>query len=83
MCNHCDKYGFDRKCCNYCGIHGDKVFISISIRLDIKKEGFEFPYTETDMCKKCWDEIGIEGAFQHNKNIMDFIYEEGVVDGLE
>lgn len=67
-CNHCDPNGFNSKACNFCGIHGDKVYISICIRLN---EVETYPYTETDMCRKCWDEIGIDGALQHNIGIQE------------
>ena len=75
MCCYCEPYGFDRMVCNFCGIHGDKVYISISIRLEGEDK---YPYTTTDMYRKCWDEGGVESAKEHNRSIQAIIDGEDV-----
>jgi hypothetical protein len=70
MCTYCKPNGWNQKACNFCGIHGDGVYISISIRL---KDDSDYPYTVTDLCRKCWDIGGIEAAMQHNRDIQHII----------
>ena len=62
MCNYCEPYGWQRRCCNFCGA-GTSTFISISI--SVPHDG-EFPYSSTDMCEKCFREYGIQAAIEHN-----------------
>ena len=67
MCNYCEPNGWRRKSCCICGV-GSEVYISISIATG---EDEEFPYTQTDLCKKCWDEHGVRCAIEHNKECME------------
>ena len=65
MCNFCEERGWKKKCCCICGV-GVEAYISISIATggdDL------FPYTQTDLCKSCFDEVGIEAAINHNDEI--------------
>jgi ArsR family metal-binding transcriptional regulator len=52
--------------CNYCG---NQTFIKVAIRLS--DEESEFPYTETNFCKEHWDEVGINGAWDHWESIKE------------
>ena len=86
MCNYCELYGFDRMSCNFCGIHGDNVYISISIRLSGEKK---YPYTTTDMCRKCWERLDrIEAIWQRYKHFdyllsdKDWLFDESVLNNI-
>ena len=67
MCNFCEPDGWHKKCCCICG-SGSTVYISISIATDNDES---YPYTQTDLCKKCWIEYGIESAMDHNKEMQE------------
>lgn len=67
MCMFCDPSGWDRACCNICGA-GSKVYASISISMP---HGNAYPYTQTDLCRKCFDEHGIQAAIEHNNDIRE------------
>lgn len=56
----------DKVCC-VCGL-GSKVYIEILIALPDESE---YPYTQTALCKECWDEYGIEVALEHNKTFQE------------
>ena len=62
-----EPFGFNKMTCNFCGVN-NPVFISIMIATD---DGSEYPYTQTDMCKSCWQEFGINAAFEHNSEIKE------------
>jgi hypothetical protein len=68
MCNFCEPNGWNKKACCICGI-GVGVYISILIATENTDE--IYPYTQTDHCKKCWDEYGIESAMDHNRECRD------------
>ena len=78
-CNLCTPNGWNKKCCSICG-HGPPVYISICITTVNDDE--QFPYTQTDLCKKCYAEYGIESAFDHNREMVKeterMIDDEGV-----
>ena len=59
-----EPYGWNRMTCNFCGVTIPHALF-ISIKIATGGDG-EFPYTQTDMCEKCWREHGIEAAFEHN-----------------
>lgn len=63
-----DYRGWHRMTCSFCGI-GSKVHISILIATDHK--GNPYPYSQTEMCNKCWNEHGIEAAMEHNRQCRD------------
>lgn len=64
MCNLCEPNGWKRKCCNIHGA-GTPAYISIAIATDNDDE--LYPYTMTDLCKKCFDDYGVESAINHNE----------------
>jgi len=52
--------------CNFCGTtKPHQVYISISIATDDPES--KYPYSQTDMCKPCWNKYGINAAIEHNK----------------
>ena len=61
---------WNERCCSFCGI-GSQAYISIRIDMPDPEAPPEYGYTETDMCKKCWREMGIEAAFGHNRAIRE------------
>ncbi len=65
MCNFCEPKGWKKKVCNFCGTtKPHTVYISIAIATDRDDE--EFPYTQTDLCKPCFETIGIDSFIDHN-----------------
>jgi hypothetical protein len=65
MCNICESGGWKRMVCNVCGISKEHtIFISILIALDNEDD---FPYSQTTLCKECWEQYGVESAFEHNE----------------
>ncbi len=58
--------------CNFCG-NETKGHIYISIRIDLPdpEAEEEFQYTQTDLCKKHWDMLGVDTAFEHNESIRE------------
>ena len=58
-------FEWDEKVCSFCGT-GSKIYIRITISTGMEDE---YPYTETDFCRGCWESIGIAAAFEHNKEI--------------
>ena len=69
MCNYCESNGWTRKTCNFCGVDtqgGVEIVILIATN-----DSNEFPYTETALCKKCWEKHGIEPAFEHNDSCRE------------
>ena len=60
MCYYCESNGWRRKQCNLC-----KNPVYISICIDTGDEESGFPYSQTELCKECWDEYGINVAFEH------------------
>lgn len=67
-CNFCKPKGWDKKCCCICG-SGTPAYISICIATENGDE--QFPYTQTDLCKQCFDEYGMESAINHNVEIRN------------
>ena len=67
MCNHCEPQGWSRICCNFCGV-GVPAWSSISISVP---HGEEFPYSTTDMCRKCFDAYNIKAALEHNSQCCE------------
>ncbi len=64
MCNFCEPNGWKRKVCNICGTTREhEVYISISIALENEDD---YPYSQTDLCRDCYDKYGIESAMDHN-----------------
>ena len=61
---------WNERTCAFCGI-GSKAYISIRIDVPNPEAPPEYSYTETDMCKKCWAEMGIKAAFEHNREIRE------------
>jgi len=60
---------WNRKYCEWCGV-GSNVYICIKINLE--DECLEFPYTETNYCKKCWKKFGIKVAIRINKELKNY-----------
>ena len=63
MCSFCEPHGWDKKCCCICG-SGSSAYISISIATGHADN--LYPYTQTDLCRNCWDKYGINPAIDHN-----------------
>ncbi len=63
-CSFCTPKGWKKMCCNICGAgsEGD-VYISIMIATDSDDS---YPYSQTDLCKKCFEKYGVESAINHN-----------------
>jgi hypothetical protein len=60
-----DPNGWRGMCCNFCGSGSEgKVYISILIATDDPES--EYPYSQIEMCRECWNENGIEAAMEHN-----------------
>jgi hypothetical protein len=69
-----DPEGWNRLVCNYCGTtKPHKLYISILIATD---DGGPFPYSQTEMCKECWEEYGISAAMEHNAMCREIIVTE-------
>jgi hypothetical protein len=64
MCDFCEPNGWNKKCCHICGA-GSSVYISIAIATENKEE--LYPYSQTELCKDCWDKYGIDVAMDHNR----------------
>lgn len=64
MCNFCEPKGWQKKVCCICGA-GSSAYISVSIATENDDE--PYPYTQTDLCKNCWIEHGIDPAINHNR----------------
>lgn len=56
--------GWRRTVCNFCGTTREHTLF-ISIATDDPKS--EYPFSQTDMCKECWDEYGLLAALEHNR----------------
>jgi hypothetical protein len=52
--------------CNFCGAGTHAV---VSIRIEIPESKNEYPFTQTDLCLKCWNKMGLVSAIQHNEDI--------------
>ena len=70
--------GWDKETCAFCGTRpemfdseGRPPGVYIVIRIDMPDPQLppEYAYTEMAMCKACWLEMGIEPAFEHNREI--------------
>jgi len=58
------------KVCYFCGVHTKgEIYISICIATDDPSQ--EYPYTQTDMCRSCWDLYGIDAAIEHSNEIRN------------
>lgn len=57
-------------CCGFCG-EGSTVFISISIDFPDPEGDERLNYTQTDLCKECWEKYGIQAAFDHNNQLRE------------
>ena len=68
-----DSYGWMRMVCNYCGTkRPHMVYISIRIAVtEDRNTDNPYPYSQTEMCRKCWDKYGIRGAMDHNIQCRD------------
>ena len=67
-CSWCEPNGWKSRTCCLCGVSTvGGVFISISIATDDDES--DYPYTTTDLCKRCWGKFGIEPALNHNVEI--------------
>jgi hypothetical protein len=57
-CNLCTPHGWDNVTCSFCGIHQEgKAYMLINVYVGDEDES-EYPYAETVVCKKCFDEFG-------------------------
>lgn len=64
-----------RMICSFCGTtKPHTVFISIRIATDCKEN--PHPYSQTEMCKQCWDTYGIDAALEHNDQCREDIHGE-------
>lgn len=71
----CNDRKWTDKTCDICGI-GSKIHATIIIQDERAEEGMEFPYFETDLCKKHFGKDGKDGleiAMQSLKNLNYFI----------
>ena len=65
-----DPDGWRGMTCSFCGTtRPHEVYISILIATDDSES--EYPYSQTDMCRQCWEEHGIDAAFEHNRNCRE------------
>jgi hypothetical protein len=65
-----DPNGWRKMTCDYCGRGSEgKVYISILIATDDPDS--EYPYTQTEMCYKCWIENGIKAVLEHNTQFRE------------
>ena len=64
-----DPNGWKHLTCNFCGagMRG-QVFASICIHTG-NKDNSEYPFTQTNLCRRCYKKHGIEAALDHNQSI--------------
>lgn len=72
-CNFCRPKGWTKKACNICGA-GSACYISITISVP---NGSDYPYSQTDLCRECWEKYGIAAALDHNAQCRDICGIEG------
>ena len=68
-CNRCNPSGWRDLTCAFCGL-GSEVYISIAIATN---DDSDFPYSSMELCKECFDEHGVEPAFEHNRAMREMI----------
>lgn len=59
--------------CDICGI-GSKTYISVCIQTE--NEDNDYPYTETNLCRDCFNKLGVQPAFDHNREINEYCENE-------
>jgi hypothetical protein len=60
-----DPNGWRSMTCCICGnTKPHEVYININIATNDPDS--QFPFSETNLCKECWNEHGIESAMEHN-----------------
>ena len=62
---------WNQKCCNMCG-EGSTPYIDIRIATDADGE---HPYSQTTMCRSCWDQFGISAAMIYNAECREAVEE--------
>ena len=62
MCWQCEPGGFGRKTCDVCGV-GSRAHVVVCMATGTSDD---FPFTETALCKACFEKMRFAPAMQHN-----------------
>ena len=67
MCWKCKPGGFKRRACDICGI-GSRAHVVVCMGTGATGD---HPFTETALCKGCFDKLGFRPALEHNADIRE------------
>ncbi len=65
-----EKDGWNHEVCSFCG-NSKPHTIFIKICISLPDEDSPFPFIETNLCKECWDEQGIQPTLEIVKELQE------------